>query len=259
MAMSKTKTQSKALPAPKAARKASLKEAVSRDDSQALQRRQDARVANHRTDDEEEGLAVVPAGQRIWTSTPKMDKSDLIFPRLKLLQSKSPEVEEGIAEQGQFIILGHDPVDSVILVPCVWGKGRILSTLSEGILCQSGDAITGEGDPGGSCARCSLKEFTKDRKGNSVKPECTFFYSYGFWSETHNCPLTFDFKSTGLNAGRELNTIVDQKGPGSMGTFAIELTSTEKSGKVGSWAVPTLKVVKADPKTLKAAQQAFNL
>jgi hypothetical protein len=231
---------------PQAARKASFKEAVPASNKLATRGR--AVPAVH--DDDDDGVEAVATRSSQYSSTPQFERGDIAMQRLKLGQPMTPEVIDGVGDAGQWLLLGCEPEDTVLLVPLLFGKGRIYSD-DNGVLCRSDDSITGEGDPGGPCSRCPLKDFTEDKKGNSVKPACTFYYSYLMWSETHQQIVRVDFKSSHLRVAQQINTITMQKG--GLGNFAIELGSTPQSGKKGTYHIPTLKIAKVDPKVLKTA------
>jgi hypothetical protein len=174
------------------------------------------------------------------------------MPRLKIGQPGTPEVLDGAAQAGQFIFPGSDPVDSVILVPLVFGKGRIYSTDDDGILCQSGDSIHGEGDPGGNCARCPFNQWTKDKKGNNIKPQCTFYYSYGVYSETHGSIAAWDVRGAGLRPATGLNTLIQKL---KMGNFAIEVTSNKNVAGKNTWYTPVIKQIKVKDSVLQQAAE----
>jgi len=174
------------------------------------------------------------------------DREDVDFPRLRLAQGLTPEVTRGEAEMGQWVLLGNDPVDSVTVVPLVYGKGRVCKEdpkdRDSEIVCTSQDGHTGVGNPGGDCARCPMAAWgPKNKKGKSAPPQCNQHYSYGMWSETHQAIIMLNMEKTQLAVAKQLNTVLMQKG---FGTIILELGSASKTGPNGEYKVPTFKVVK---------------
>lgn len=217
-------------------------------------------------DDESE--AMVPAGDGDVTTTmgPRysadvnFSASDVNLPRLRLGQQMTPEVSEGDAKAGQWLLTGEDPHDKVIFVPLAHGAGRVCQE-DDVIVCRSDDAQIGVGDygkgskknPTGQCARCPMSQWTKDRKQKSVPPPCTFYYSYLGWSHTHQTLAQFDAKKTAINAGKMINSFAMKFK--AFGGFAVELTSLAIKGGLGTYYQPVVKLAKVDKKVLAEAAE----
>lgn len=216
------------------------------------------------------GLAVVDqdetqaiATQRKYSSNLDFTRDDIQMPKLRLGQGMSQEVADGDAKMGQWLVTGFEPEDKVIIVPMVYCRGRVLNE-DDQVICSSNDGINGEGEYGpgskgnksGQCARCPKSQWVNAKKGGKNQPPaCTFYYSYGIWSETHQQMMTMDLKKTAINAARGLNTLVQQNG---WGKFAVELTSILQKGKQGQFAIPVIKPAKVKPQVLETAAEQFS-
>lgn len=98
----------------------------------------------------------------------------LALPRARLAQGLTPEVLEGQAQPGQWILPGGRVAGEL--------RGRVVGVRRARVLwqreptprvvCRSDDGATGVGDPGGSCAECPLSQW------NDGPPACTLLYEY---------------------------------------------------------------------------------
>src|SRR5918911_5282228 len=95
-------------------------------------------------------------------SVQQVEPEGMWFPRAKLLQGLSPEVNNGDGRPGQWHIEGHGAVPSLVMVPLGERMSRRL-TEGEGdemlTLCFSDDGLEGKGDPGGYCPSCLMAEW----------------------------------------------------------------------------------------------------
>lgn len=200
---------------------------------------------------------------RVYTSDAEFDRDDTMIPRLRLAQQLTPEVTNGDAEGGQWVLVGGEPVDDVIVVPISWGKSRELRE-EDDVVCSSNDAKTGRGqygvgskvNPDGLCdeVHCPMAQWTENAKtGKNNKPKCALIYSYVAWDETHQALVAIDMKSTATNAAKLMNTIVRAKG--GFGKVAVKLgSSASKNAKGQPFFIPTVAIAKVDPEVLETAQ-----
>jgi hypothetical protein len=148
-----------------------------------------------------------------------MEAADLAKPRLALCQSMTPQRKKTDAkyiqglEEGDFFntITGERFGPEVTVVPLLFYKSRILfRDIDEGggMLCQSQDAVTGVGEPGGECASCPMAQFGE--KGEA--PQCTNFFNYPALVVPAKGPVgpehlvVLSLKSTGLKAAKDWNS-----------------------------------------------------
>jgi hypothetical protein len=198
-------------------------------------------------------------------SEPNFGKDDLAMPRLRLGQGLTPEVVRGEAQIGQWILLGHDPVDKVTVVPMRWGKGMVLQEKDDNaVLCSSNDCVNGEGiyglkskeNPTGRCQGCPMNVWTDGKQGKRVPPKCTQFYTYGVWSITHQAMALMELRKTAVNTAKQINSVIMQR---KMGNFAIELVGDQQTSGKNSFQVPKFRVVPAEDDDLQMARSMFNV
>jgi len=219
----------------------------------------------------EESTALVAAGEqavasdvdltsRQYTSQPDFSREDTMIPRLRLAQQLTPEVVNGDAESGQWVLIGSEPADKVVVVPLSWGKSRELRDDENEVICQSSDSRVGRGEYGvgsrlhasGDCADCPMSQWTENKKtGKNNRPRCSLIYSYVCWDETHQSLVAIDFKSTGTQAAKLLNTMVQAKG--GFGKVAVQLGSQQQKTPRGVFHVPTVAIAKVEPDVLEMA------
>ena len=191
-------------------------------------------------DVEAESSAIVPVST--YSNETTFSSDDIAPPLLRLAQGLSPEVQEGTAKPGQWLLSGFDPRQSVTIVPLAFARRRELRDEDNQILCSSQDAVTGEGSPGGSCAACPMNMWTGDGK-NRRPPQCSFFYSYMVYIMEHDSLAVINFKRTALGTAKMLNSAVSRKG---FGNLALTLTGKAQTGKRGSYYTPQITNAPAD-------------
>ena len=113
-----------------------------------------------------------------YQNNPEFDSTDVILPRLRQAQGLTGEVQSGEAKPGQWLILGHEPMEEFDAVPLLFTRRRVLRTEEFIVLCASSDSITGVGEPGGLCADCEMNQWSEGDKGKRIPPPCQFMYSY---------------------------------------------------------------------------------
>lgn len=201
--------------------------------------------------DEEE----VSAPISVYSSKPVFAAEDITPPMLRLMQGLSPEVQEGAAKPGQWVLSGFDPKESVLAVPIAYARRReYRDPDTNSIACNSFDGENGVGVPGGVCADCPMNKWTgegKSRKG----PQCVFMYSYLMYVDEFDTGCILNFKRTGLAAGRSLNSLVSRQG---FGNVVVRVGSKIQSGGKGSYYIPQLAPVSGpDADAVKQRGKSF--
>lgn len=207
------------------------------------------------TPSNDEGPKEMSTQSRVWTATPKLTSDDLTYPKLRLGQGTTAEVQNESAKAGDFILTGYDPVVSVTLVPLMMARAREYRQKDDvrQILCQSIDAETGVGIPGGICSACPKNEWTGP-KGSRRPPDCSLIYSYVCYSVTHSTIAVMEFKKTGMPQAKFINTLVDNRG---MGAFAINIGSQRKTNaKQQMYFEPVVTMAKVDDETFARARSS---
>lgn len=203
-----------------------------------------------------------------------LEQGDFLMPRLSICGKQSPQFDENNERHieglkiGQFFnsITREVYGDAVYAVPLIEVKtrGKFRPYGEDGPpLCVSSDGRQGEGDPGGECARCPERQFTRDGKGNSVKPRCTEIMSYAVllmpdgaeprtvdvggkkllqWSETprFDSVSVIGFKSTSIGSAKTWNTLLKLR---NRDWFAgvYKLTAVAQSDGKNSWHIPMVE------------------
>jgi hypothetical protein len=151
------------------------------------------------------------AGQFAYGETLDFDMSELKIPFLRLASGMTPEVKERKANEGQWLLSGHEPVDSVEFV--VTGVTRFREyrdSVTQETYCRSGDGVIGKGAPGGICAKCPLAQWgERDPKtGKGTPPACNAGFSYTIYSLTHQQPAILSLRKTAIAAAKTINTMI---------------------------------------------------
>lgn len=194
-----------------------------------------------------------------------VESEDVVVPRLAVCSKSSPEFDannakyiEGL-EQGDF----YNSVTREIYGKEIYGvplyevkARRRLPTFGSGLpdICHSFDGRIGVGEPGGECAKCSLKEFgaADPRTGKPKRPECTKFLNFAFLVMPREAKQKDDvwdvrprvdtlsilgFKSTSENEGKQLiNMLNFRRRP--WPAMVVKLRSVFKSGGGNTWYIP---------------------
>lgn len=180
----------------------------------------------------------------------EVDQSDLIIPRLSLAQKMSDEIDEsspkyipGLKEGMFFNNISKEVYGRAVnIVPVFKFASRVRWESREKgspIICQSFDGITGKGDPGGECIKCSLSQFQ-----DGEPPECTEFKNVGLVILPENRRPTMadaavlPFKRGSLKYGKQLISMLNNTRRDWF-SWIIRLTSAPEKGKKGTYAVPT--------------------
>jgi hypothetical protein len=184
-----------------------------------------------------------------------LDSEDAYLPRLRLAQGLTPEVQEGTARPGQWIVTGFEPQDSVTVIPIRAAKTRSRFDEDGGILCYSPDGRTGQGDPGGSCDTCPLRNWTTLEDGTRVPPECDAQYRYIVYILELDAYAVFVCKRTALNAAKLINTVLLARG---LGKAAFRLAAAAQKSRRGSYFVPSVAPVQLDEATFSKAASGMS-
>lgn len=198
----------------------------------------------------------------MFNSNPDFAPEDVAFQQLKLLQGLSPEVNDGQGSPGQWIVAGYPAMKTCTFVPISQMKTRELRNAEQVLTCQSLDAQTGVGDPGGNCQTCPMNQWRTNpanTSGKNLPPLCSLFYSfYGVVLELDEVAVV-RFGKTGIPAAKFMNTLAHTRRKlGGFGTFGVKLEAVKQSNANYSWwtAKPTLAMV--SPEALAQARMLAN-
>ena len=199
---------------------------------------------------------------RVYTDAPVFDQSEISLPRLRLAQGLTQEVSEGSARPGEWVLLGNEAQKEVTFVPVQFNRHRELWVRAENkTLCSSGDAVTGVGTPGGSCATCPMGKWTpsKTNPDRNDPPPCKVGYSYVGYSLTHGAVVELTLRSSNKanqTACQYINTLIQNLG---LGRFAVNLGSEPTKNPGGNtYFGPVVRKTVATPEDLAAAREALS-
>ena len=140
----------------------------------------------------------------------KMEREDLVIPRLTVLQGLSPEVQDGLGKPGSLFVtsINRELGKEVEIIPLMRNRSRIRwspRAEGKGIKCRSTDAITGQGDPGGACKPCPQSQW----HGNTP-PACDLFENVFvvLRQDADWFPLSFSGSRTKMKPFQALNTLL---------------------------------------------------
>lgn len=138
-----------------------------------------------------------------------LGKEDISVPRLTVLQGLSPEVTEGLGTPGNFFAKGLNRLygKELEIIPILRSRSRLKWVpMAEGggVACQAFDAKVGQGDPGGNCDTCLLKEWQ-----GSKPPACDLYENMVVVVRTDEdwIPMALSGSRTKLSAFKDLNTL----------------------------------------------------
>ena len=200
-------------------------------------------------------LATAPAwlreqmGNRAPLGLDKVDKDDLIIPRIALAQPTSPCVTDGTMALGSLydnvsktVLAG--PGEALRVIPIVLGKSRIMFgdyEKDEGIMCRSDDGLTAR--PGGAgvdqgnqptrnCADCIRKEWDDSAGDEGGAPECTNFNNVlVLLPDFGMVPYVLSFKSSAIKVSRRFLSTAKQTGADFFALAFEFWTVNESNGK----------------------------
>lgn len=182
-----------------------------------------------------------PTGLGGLTSTPVFERDEVSLPRLRLAQGLTPEVQEGTAKPGQWVLGGHDAVDTVTFIPLMMGVDWGHRDKDTGVFAPCNNP------------RCTGRAWGANdpRTGKGTPPWCTRIYRYLGYSVEHGVTAEVHFSKSGEIVARELNTLIATKG---MGNFAIALGKQTKNGPRGNYFLPAVRQVAVPSQELDTAR-----
>lgn len=184
-----------------------------------------------------------------------LEADDAYLPRLRLAQGLTPEVQDGVAKPGQWIIVGFDPLDTVTVVPIRVAKVRVRTGDEGEVLCQAPDGKVGIGDPGGECDKCPLRHWSTLPDGSRVPPECDVQFRYVVYVMELGIYAVLVLRRTGMQAAKTINTIILARG---LGNVAIRLTSASQKSRRGSYHIPAVAPVVVSEDILAQARAGID-
>lgn len=141
------------------------------------------------------------------------DATDLIIPRIKVVQSLSPERKEKLAEEGEIInSLTLEKLAGKKFIPVFKFSSNIEwidRNAGGGIACQARDgknAITNSGEVR-LCLSCKRNLFDNTKQGRDAIPTCTKYINFFGFIEDQQVPIILSFAKTNYNEGKKLYSL----------------------------------------------------
>lgn len=141
------------------------------------------------------------------------EAGDLIIPRVKVVQTLSPEKKDKIAEEGDIVnSLTKEKLNGKVFVPVFRFNNNIdWKDRSEGggIRCIARDGKVAEQADGSTllCAACRKCEFNNSKQGKEALPTCTKYINFFGFFEGERMPVIMSFAKTNYNEGKKLYSL----------------------------------------------------
>lgn len=141
------------------------------------------------------------------------DSGDMIIPRVKVVQTLSPERKEGTASEGDIInSLTKDKYNGKKFIPVFKFNNNIEwkdRSDGGGIKCIARDGKVGEASDGTTllCASCKRCEFDNTKQGKEAAPKCTKYINFFGFFEGERMPIILSFGKTNFNEGKKLYSL----------------------------------------------------
>ena len=178
------------------------------------------------------------------------DSSDLLLPRIELLQSMSPTVQNGLGKAGELVNqISKTPLPTDVFIPVAMHRKYIKwvpRSEGGGIEYQTNDPK----DP----------RVIEDTKwgAHGQKPTCTKYLNFLVLLEGQTLPIVLSFAMTSYQAGRKLYTMAKMSG-GDIWSRKYKLHSISKTNNMGSFFVfDVTEVGDTDPETQKICEKLYN-
>lgn len=135
---------------------------------------------------------------------------DMIIPRVKVIQTLSPEKKAKQAEEGDIInSLTLTKYNGKRFIPVfkfnnnIWWKPR---ADGGGIQCIARDGKVGQMSDATTllCAACKKCEFDNSKTGAEAIPKCTKYINYFGFFEEDSIPIILSFSKTNYNEGKKM-------------------------------------------------------
>lgn len=173
----------------------------------------------------------------------EVERTDLLLPRIKLLQPLSPEVIERGMKAGHMInsLTKEDYGEEVTIIPILHFKNRIKWGPREeggGIECSSDQGKLARPEYGvKNCLECNDQLWDNEaKKEEDRKPKCTLYYSFPCIVVESQFPVGLSMERTKVKTAKKLLSIARYSGP-NLDLFAkkYRLYSVKEKGPKGQF------------------------
>jgi hypothetical protein len=141
------------------------------------------------------------------------DSVDMIIPRIKVVQTLSPERKDSSAAEGDIInSLTKEKYNGKKFIPVFKFNNNVEwkdRSDGGGIKCIARDGKMGEASDGTTllCASCKRCEFDNTKQGREAAPKCTKYINFFGFIEGERMPVILSFGKTNFNEGKKLYSL----------------------------------------------------
>lgn len=173
------------------------------------------------------------------------DADDVIVPRVKVIQTLSPERRDKIADEGDIInSLTKEKLNGKVFVPVfkfnnnVWWRER---SEGGGIKCVARDGKVGQLSDGATqlCAVCRRCEFDNTKHGKEALPTCTKYINFFGFFAGERAPIILSFSKTCYNEGKKLYSLAKVTMQ-NMWNYGYALNEKKMAKAGNEWFVPVM-------------------
>lgn len=141
------------------------------------------------------------------------EAGDMIIPRIKIVQTLSPERKDGEAKEGDIInSLTKDNYNGKTFIPVFKFNNNIEwkdRADGGGIKCIARDGKVGEDSDGSRkvCMQCRRCEFDNTKQGRDAVPKCTKYINFFGFISGEPMPIILSFAKTNFAEGKKLYSL----------------------------------------------------
>jgi len=141
------------------------------------------------------------------------NESDMIIPRIKVINALSPERKDKLADEGDIVnSLTIEKLNGKVFIPVFKFNSNIEwkdRADGGGIHCHAKDGKRGYESDGTSkmCAQCRRNEFDNSKTGRDAIPKCTKYINFFGFIAGERMPIILSFSKTNYNEGRKLYSL----------------------------------------------------
>jgi hypothetical protein len=141
------------------------------------------------------------------------NESDMIIPRIKVINALSPERKDKLADEGDIVnSLTTEKLNGKVFIPVFKFNSNIEwkdRADGGGIHCHARDGKRGFKSDGTSmmCAQCRRNEFDNTKVGREAIPKCTKYINFFGFIQGERMPIILSFSKTNYNEGRKLYSL----------------------------------------------------
>lgn len=173
------------------------------------------------------------------------EADDVIIPRVKVIQTLSPERKDKIAEEGDIInSLTKEKLNGKKFIPVFKFNNNVLwkpRNEGGGIMCMARDGRVGKtsDDTILMCSQCRKCEFDNSKQGKEALPTCTKYINFFGFFEGERMPIILSFSKTSYNEGKKLYSLAKVTMQ-NMWNYCYTLTEKLMVKGNNEWYVPVM-------------------